>query len=109
MSYRYKTDDELEDFADKVVDRLRDFHITIREAKAFRSRRTEFRAADPAEGQPMTLSGYFVVFGQPYYIDDWCEEVVDRHAFDDADMTDVRALIDHDPRLCLGRHNDNVG
>lgn len=23
-------------------------------------------------------------------------------------MTDVRALIDHDPRLCLGRHNDNV-
>ena len=32
----------------------------------------------------------------------------DRHAFDDADMTDVRALIDHDPRLCLGRHNDNV-
>lgn len=76
--------------------------------KAFRSRRTEFRAADPAEGQPMTLSGYFVVFGQPYYIDDWCEEVVDRHAFDDADMTDVRALIDHDPRLCLGRHNDNV-
>lgn len=33
MSYRYKTDDELEDFADKVVDRFRDFHITIREAK----------------------------------------------------------------------------
>ena len=33
MSYRYKTDDELEDFADEVVNRLRDFHITIREAK----------------------------------------------------------------------------
>ena len=33
MSYRYKTDEELEDFADKVVDKLRDFHITIREAK----------------------------------------------------------------------------
>lgn len=33
--------------------------------KAFRSRRTEFRAADPAEGQPMTLSGYFVVLGSP--------------------------------------------
>lgn len=33
MSYRYKTDDELEYFAGEVVSRLRDFHITIREAK----------------------------------------------------------------------------
>ena len=28
----------------------------------YRTRRTEFRAADPAEGQPMLIEGYFVVF-----------------------------------------------
>ena len=56
----------------------------------------------------MAIEGYFVVFDQPYYIDDYCEEVIDRHAFDDADTTDVRTLIDHDPRLVLGRRNDTV-
>lgn len=75
---------------------------------SYRSRQTEFRAADPADGQPMLIEGYFVVFDQPYYIDDYCEEVIDRHAFDGADMSDVRALIDHNPRLVLGRRNENV-
>ncbi len=75
---------------------------------SYRSRTAQFRSAEPADGQPMVLEGYFVVFGQPYYVDDYCEEVVDRHAFDNADMSDVRALIDHDPRLCLGRRNENV-
>lgn len=74
----------------------------------YRSRQTQFRSAEPADGQPMVLEGYFVVFDQPYYIDDYCEEVIDRNAFNGADMSDVRALIDHDPRLCLGRHNENV-
>lgn len=74
----------------------------------YRSRRTEFRAADPADGEPMLIEGYFVVFDQPYYIDDYCEEVVDRHAFDNADMSDVRALIDHNSWLVLGRCNENV-
>lgn len=74
----------------------------------YRSRPTEFRADVPADGQPMLIEGYFVVFGQPYYVDDWCEEVIDRHAFDGADLSDVRALIDHNPRLCLGRRNENV-
>lgn len=74
----------------------------------YRSRQTEFRAEAPAENQPMLIEGYFVVFDQPYYIDDYCEEVIDRHAFDNADMSDVRALIDHNPRLCLGRRHENV-
>ena len=74
----------------------------------YRSRQTEFRADDPADGQPMLIEGYFVVFDQPYYIDDYCEEVIHRNAFDGADVSDVRALIDHNPRLCLGRRNENV-
>ena len=73
-----------------------------------RSRKTEFRAESPADGQPMLIEGYFIVFGQPYYIDDFCEEVIDRHAFDNAVMSDVRALIDHNSRLVLGRRNEEV-
>lgn len=75
---------------------------------SYRSRQTQFRAADPADGEPMLIEGYFVVFDQPYYIDDYCEEVVDRHAFDNCDMSDVRALIDHNSWLVLGRCNENV-
>lgn len=74
----------------------------------YRSRQTEFRADDPADGQPMLIEGYFVVFDQPYYIDDYCEEVIHRNAFVGADVSDVRALIDHNSRLCLGRRNENV-
>ena len=47
---------------------------------SYRSRQTTFRSADPADGQPMLIEGYFVVFDQPYYIDDYCEEVIDRHS-----------------------------
>lgn len=75
---------------------------------SYRSRKTEFRADAPADGQPMLIEGYFIVFGQPYYIDDYCEEVIDRHAFDNAVMNDVRALIDHNSRLVLGRRNEEV-
>ena len=74
----------------------------------YRSRKTEFRAETPSDGQPMLIEGYFIVFGQPYYVDDYCEEVIDRHAFDNAIMTDVRALIDHNSRLVLGRRNEEV-
>ena len=75
---------------------------------SYRSRKTEFRADPPADGQPYLIEGYFVVFGQPYYVDDYCEEVIDRHAFDNAVMNDVRALIDHNSRLVLGRRNETV-
>lgn len=44
-----------------------------------------------------------MVFGQPYYVYDGMEEVVDPHAFDGCDMSDVRALYNHDERLVLGR------
>lgn len=75
---------------------------------SYRSRKTEFRAETPADGQPYLIEGYFVVFNQPYYVDDYCEEVIDRHAFDNAVMNDVRALIDHNSRLVLGRRNETV-
>ena len=56
-----------------------------------------------AEGEELIIEGYFVIFEQPYFMNDWEEEIVRRGAFDGCDMFDVRALCDHLSRLVLGR------
>lgn len=72
-----------------------------------RARRTEFNTR--AEGDDRVLEGYFIVFDQPYYIDDFCEEVICHGALDGhTDMSDVRALVDHLPHLVLARANEDV-
>ncbi len=71
-----------------------------------RARRTEFQTR--AEGEDLIIEGYFVVFNQPYYMDDFTEEVVCPGAFDGCDMSDVRALVDHLSHLVLGRSTANT-
>ena len=66
-----------------------------------RARRTDFKTR--TEGEDLIIEGYFVVFDQPYYVDDMMEEIVCPGAFDSCEMDDVRALVDHLPHLVLGR------
>ena len=66
-----------------------------------RARRTEFQTR--TEGEDLIIEGYFVVFNQPFVMDEWSEEVVCTGAFDGCDMSDVRALVDHLSHLVLGR------
>ena len=69
---------------------------------------TRERMQPPEDGAPLTIEGYFVVFDQPYD-DGWGTiEYVDRHAFDNCDLSDVRALVDHDTSRVLGRSCDHV-
>ena len=49
------------------------------------------------------IEGYFSVFDGTYDLWPGASESVDAHAFDDALGGDVRALIDHETRLVLGR------
>ena len=49
------------------------------------------------------IEGYFSVFGDKYDMGYGLTESVDRHAFDETLDGDIRALIDHDTRLVLGR------
>ncbi len=63
-----------------------------------------------AEGDPekeMHLKCYFAVFGSEYVIWDDPQgkyyETIDRHAFDDTLTEDIRALINHNADLCIGR------
>ena len=79
---------------------------TFNPSRMLRSRPVEFKTRTAArdDGQEdLIIEGYFVVFNQPYYVDAACEEIIDRHAFDDAEQSDVRALVDHLTHLVLGR------
>lgn len=55
------------------------------------------------EGAERRIEGYFAVFGSDYDLWPGASESVDPHAFDGALDDDIRALIDHEKRLVLGR------
>lgn len=59
----------------------------------------EIRAKD--DGTKM-LRGYALKFNQRYDLG-WFTESIERGALDSADMSDVRALLNHDPNFVLGR------
>lgn len=60
----------------------------------------EYRAKEDGTGG--TLRGYALKFGSVYDMG-WFTEEVDRRALDEADMSDVRVLLNHDPNQILGR------
>ena len=72
-----------------------------RTLRQMRCRGTEFRAAEQ-DGERY-IEGYFSVFGSIYELFPGGTESVDSHAFDDTIGGDVRALINHDSTLVLGR------
>lgn len=71
-----------------------------------RTRETTFSVRE--EGGGRRIEGYFAVFGDVYDMGDGVTESIDPHAFDDALEGDIRALIDHEPRLVLGRTSANT-
>ena len=71
--------------------------------KGRQTRTMDCRFSVRAEGNEKRLEGYFSVFGGVYELWPGATESVDPHAFDEALTDDVRALIDHETRLVLGR------
>ena len=72
-----------------------------RKMRQMRSRGTEFRAAE--DGGERYIEGYFAVFGGVYELWPGATESIDPHAFDGTLSGDIRALINHDTTLVLGR------
>lgn len=62
----------------------------------------EIRAVQQDDTQQKKIVGYALKFNQPSN-DLGFIETIDRHALDNTDMSDVVALINHDPNLVLGR------
>lgn len=55
------------------------------------------------DGDELIIEGYFAVFDSPYTLWDDATEIVKPGAFTGCLSGDIRALIDHDTRLVLGR------
>lgn len=69
-------------------------------------RQMEFRTAEfktrEEDGEPI-IEGYFAVFNSDYNIAPGMSESVDPGAFDNTLENDIRALVNHDTTLVLGR------
>lgn len=78
--------------------------MTNRTVRAFS---TDFTIRE--EGDDYIIEGYFAVFNSTYDIFPGATESVDPHAFDETvGVDDIRALINHDTTLVLGRTRANT-
>ena len=80
-------------------------------------KRQEFRAAaggnDGGEGEDKgvrSITGHPAVFSSPADIGGWFEEIIEKGAFDDCDLTDVLLFTNHrDMKIPLARSRNNNG
>ena len=72
-----------------------------RDLRQFRTVPSDFTTRK--DGEVPRIEGYFAVFNSNYEVFDDCTESIAPGAFSDELGSDVRALIDHDTRLVLGR------
>ena len=75
--------------------------INSRQGRQLRSTPQQFHTRD--DGDDLIIEGYFAVFDSPYVLWDGATEIVKPGAFAGCLSGDIRALIDHDTRLVLGR------
>lgn len=75
----------------------------MRGQRQIRSIHSKFETRQEEDGKKF-ISGYFAVFNSNYQIWDGATESIDPHAFDETLGNDVRALIDHQTHLVLGRN-----
>jgi HK97 family phage prohead protease len=73
-----------------------------RATRQVRSTASKFETRE--EGNELKIEGYFAVFNSNYQIFDDLSESVAPGAFDDTLGDDIRALINHDSSLVLGRN-----
>lgn len=72
-----------------------------RDNRQIRTILSDFKTRDDSE-EPI-IEGYFAVFNSNYEIFTGCTESIAPGAFSDTLSGDIRALIDHDTRLVIGR------
>lgn len=72
--------------------------------KQTRSVQSELKTRAEPDGQDMYIEGYFAVFNRETELWPGAFEEVSPGAFDETLSNDIRALINHDTRLVLGRN-----
>lgn len=71
--------------------------------EGMQTRTADARFETREEGGARRIEGYFAVFGSTYDMGDGIRETIDAHAFDRTLDGDIRALVNHDRNLVLGR------
>lgn len=79
-----------------------------RQMRTIESAFTVRETSNEAQESEKRVEGYFAVFDGTYQIADGMTESIDPHAFDRTIGGDVRALIDHETALVLGRTAANT-
>lgn len=77
-----------------------------RDIRQVRSVPTEFNTRE--DGEKLSIEGYFAVFDSNYEIAPGMSESIKSGAFSDTISGDIRALINHDTTLVLGRTKANT-
>lgn len=79
---------------------------TERDKRVIRTRAEEFKTRDD-DNNPI-IEGYFAVFNSNYELWEGATESIAPTAFDKSISNDVRALINHDSTLVIGRTTNNT-
>lgn len=84
--------------------------MNFTEKETFRTRSfpAELKIRESTTEENPKIEGYFAVFGDIYDMGHGLTESIDRGAFDDTLDGDIRALINHDTTLVLGRTSANT-
>ena len=77
-----------------------------RETRQMRTASTQFNTRD--DNGALAIEGYFAIFDSIYEIAPGMSESIARGAFDNTLSGDIRALINHDTTLVLGRTKANT-
>lgn len=80
----------------------------MRKIKQTRSLQTELKTRAEPDGQDMYIEGYFAVFNRQTELWPGAYEEIAPEAFDETLSNDIRALINHDTTLVLGRTKANT-
>lgn len=80
--------------------------MMARELRQVRSKMTEFKTRE--DGEELRIEGYFAVFNSNYEIAPGMSESIAPGAFSNTISGDIRALINHDTTLVLGRTKANT-
>lgn len=77
--------------------------MSYEKRRQVRSVPTKFTTRADENGSPY-IEGYFVVFDDTYIITDWMSESIASGAFDKTLDNDIRALLNHNADVVLGRN-----
>jgi len=79
-----------------------------RKIRQTRSLQTELKTRAEPDGQDLFIEGYFAVFGRETELWPGAFEEIAPGAFDETLNNDIRALINHDTTLVLGRNKSGT-